>query len=62
MKRIKDPLELCVVVSTRTIFIKITEDPRRCQLIVVDRLLITKIKIGEVPQMCQLALTRLTII
>ena len=62
MKRIKDPLELCVVVSTRSIFVKITEDPRQCQLLVVDRLLITKISIGEVPGVCQLILTRLTII
>ena len=62
MKRIKVSLELYVVTRTRHIFARRTEDPRQCQLLVVDRLLITKIKIGEVPQMCQLALTRLTII
>ena len=60
MKRIKGPHELCLVVSTRRIFLKITKDPRTCQLLVVDILLITRIQFGEVPQMCQLALTRIT--
>ena len=62
MKRIKSPYELCLVVNTRRIFLKITEDPRTCQLLVVDRLLITRIQFGEVPRMCQLALTRITVL
>lgn len=62
MKRIKGPYELCLVASTRKIFLKITEDSRTCQLLVVDRLLITRIQFGEVPQMCQLALTRIMVL
>ena len=62
MKRIKDHYELCLVASARRIFLRITKDPRTCQLLVVDRLLITRIQFGEVPQMCQLVLTRITLL
>ena len=62
MKRIKGPQELCLVVSTRWIFALVAKDPRQCQLIVVDRLLIVMVGVGEVPRVCQLALTRITFI